>query len=86
MAADQTIVGTASTRGGRGNQADGGPRRRSRREDILEIAVGLFAGRGYHGVSMDDIGRAAGVTGPVWTMNDAGPASMTGNCVNIAAR
>src|SRR3989440_6300834 len=39
-------------------------RRRSRRDEILEIAVGLFATRGYHGVSMDDIGAAAGVTGP----------------------
>jgi AcrR family transcriptional regulator len=41
-----------------------GRRRRSRREEILAIAVGLFATRGYHGVSMDDIGVAAGVTGP----------------------
>lgn len=40
------------------------PARRSRRDEILEIAVGLFAARGYHGVSMDDIGTAAGVTGP----------------------
>jgi AcrR family transcriptional regulator len=39
-------------------------KRRSRRDEILEIAVGLFAARGYHGVSMDDIGTAAGVTGP----------------------
>jgi AcrR family transcriptional regulator len=39
-------------------------RRRTRREEILEIAVGLFAARGYHGVSMDAIGAAAGVTGP----------------------
>jgi AcrR family transcriptional regulator len=39
-------------------------RRRSRRDEILEIAVGLFATHGYHGVSMDDIGAAAGVTGP----------------------
>ena len=40
------------------------PRRRSRRDEILEIAVGLFASRGYHGVSMDDIGSAAAATGP----------------------
>ena len=39
-------------------------KRRSRCDEILEIAVGLFAARGYHGVSMDDIGTAAGVTGP----------------------
>lgn len=36
----------------------------SRRDQILEIALRLFAERGYHGVSMDDIGSAAGVTGP----------------------
>lgn len=39
-------------------------KRRSRRDEILEIAVGLFASRGYHGISMDNIGTAAGVTGP----------------------
>ena len=39
-------------------------RRRSRREEILDVAVGLFASRGYDGVSMDAIGAAAGVTGP----------------------
>lgn len=39
-------------------------KRRSRREEILEIAVGLFVTHGYHGVSMDNIGTAAGVTGP----------------------
>jgi len=31
----------------------GSGRRRSRKDEILEIAVGLFAARGYHGVSMD---------------------------------
>lgn len=40
------------------------PAKRGRRDEILEIAVGLFATRGYHGVSMDDIGKEAGVTGP----------------------
>ncbi|MDP9798470.1 AcrR family transcriptional regulator [Catenuloplanes nepalensis] len=39
-------------------------KKRSRRDEILSIAVRLFASRGYHGVSMDDIGSAAGVTGP----------------------
>ncbi|HEX3732866.1 MAG TPA: TetR/AcrR family transcriptional regulator [Mycobacteriales bacterium] len=36
----------------------------SRKEQILEIALGLFAARGYHAVSVDDVGAAAGVTGP----------------------
>src|SRR3954463_791978 len=47
-------------------------RRRSRRDEILAIAVGLFATRGYHGVSMDDIGAAAGVTGPALYHHFAG--------------
>src|SRR4051795_6989996 len=51
-------------------------RRRSRREEILEIAVGLFATRGYHGVSMDDIGAAAGVTGPGLSHHFAGKEAM----------
>ena len=50
--------------------------RPSRREEILEIAVGLFAARGYHGVSMDDIGAAAGVTGPALYHHFAGKEAM----------
>jgi AcrR family transcriptional regulator len=58
-------------------QASGtSPRRRSRRDEILEIAVGLFASRGYHGVSMDDIGAAAGVTGPALYHHFAGKEAM----------
>ncbi|HET6533983.1 MAG TPA: TetR/AcrR family transcriptional regulator [Actinoplanes sp.] len=52
------------------------PRRRSRRDEILAIAVGLFAQRGYHGVSMDDIGSAAGVTGPALYHHFAGKEAM----------
>src|SRR5437763_11034000 len=51
-------------------------RRRNRRDEILEIAVGLFASRGYHGVSMDDIGAAAGVTGPTLYHHFAGKEAM----------
>jgi AcrR family transcriptional regulator len=51
-------------------------RRRTRREEILEVAVGLFASRGYHGVSMDDIGAAAGVTGPALYHHFAGKEAM----------
>jgi AcrR family transcriptional regulator len=42
----------------------------------LDIAVGLFAKRGYHGVSMDDIGAAAGVTGPALYHHFAGKEAM----------
>lgn len=51
-------------------------RRRTRRDEILQIAVGLFAARGYHGVSMDDIGSAAGVTGPALYHHFAGKEAM----------
>src|SRR5919107_616849 len=51
-------------------------RSRSRRDEILQIAVGLFATRGYHGVSMDDIGAAAGVTGPALYHHFAGKEAM----------
>jgi AcrR family transcriptional regulator len=53
-----------------------GIRRRTRRDEILDIAVGLFAARGYHGVSMDDIGSAAGVTGPALYHHFAGKEAM----------
>nr|WP_157240647.1 TetR/AcrR family transcriptional regulator [Catenuloplanes japonicus] len=51
-------------------------RRRSRKDEILGIAVRLFASRGYHGVSMDDIGSAAGVTGPALYHHFAGKEAM----------
>ena len=54
----------------------GPQRRRSRRDEILQVAVGLFAQRGYHGVSMDDIGAAAGVTGPALYHHFAGKEAM----------
>jgi AcrR family transcriptional regulator len=37
---------------------------RTRREEILDAAARLFADRGYHGVSIDDIGAAVGMSGP----------------------
>lgn len=35
-----------------------------RREQLLAVAAGLMAERGYHGVSINDLGAAAGVSGP----------------------
>jgi AcrR family transcriptional regulator len=35
-----------------------------RREQILDIAADLFAQRGFHGVSVADLGAACGVSGP----------------------
>jgi len=39
-------------------------RRPHRREEILTAATRLFAEKGYHATGMDDIGAAAGITGP----------------------
>jgi AcrR family transcriptional regulator len=36
----------------------------SRHSQILDVAARLFAQRGFHGVSVGDIGRAVGVSGP----------------------
>jgi AcrR family transcriptional regulator len=36
-----------------------------RRQQLVDTALGLFAHRGLHGTSMDDIADAAGVTKPV---------------------
>lgn len=35
-----------------------------RREQILDTAAGLFAARGFHGVSIADLGAACGISGP----------------------
>ena len=35
-----------------------------RRELLLQAAADLFASRGYHAVGIDDIGEAAGISGP----------------------
>jgi AcrR family transcriptional regulator len=37
----------------------------ARREQILDVAVQVFARSGYHGASMNDVAEAAGVTKPV---------------------
>ena len=36
----------------------------SRRDQILETAADLFATRGFHGVSVGEIGKACGISGP----------------------
>src|SRR3954469_6886541 len=37
---------------------------RSRREQILDRAADLFASRGFHGTSVQDVGAACGISGP----------------------
>ena len=36
----------------------------NRRDQILETAADLFASKGFHGVSVAEIGRACGISGP----------------------
>jgi AcrR family transcriptional regulator len=36
----------------------------TRRQQIIDTAAELFASRGYHGVSVNDIGAACGISGP----------------------
>jgi AcrR family transcriptional regulator len=38
--------------------------RSQRKSALLQAAADLFAARGYHAVSTDDIGRAVGISGP----------------------
>jgi AcrR family transcriptional regulator len=49
-----------------GPDPDRAPRTRRglRRSEILAAAAALFARKGYHGVSIDDIGAAVGMSGP----------------------
>jgi AcrR family transcriptional regulator len=44
--------------------ARSGVRGAARRDEILDAAARLFAERGYHGVTIDDIGAAVGMSGP----------------------
>ncbi len=37
----------------------------ARREQLIDVAVGVFARQGYHSTSMNDVAQVAGVTKPV---------------------
>jgi AcrR family transcriptional regulator len=43
-----------------------------RRSQLVEVAAALFAERGFHAVSIDDVGAAAGVRGPALYRHFAG--------------
>jgi AcrR family transcriptional regulator len=62
-AAPQAARAAAPARTARGPSAPRGPRG-ARRAEILAAAAALFARRGFHGVTIDDIGAAAGMSGP----------------------
>jgi AcrR family transcriptional regulator len=50
----------------------------ARRTEILRIAADLFAGRGFANVTVDDIGAAAGVSGPALYHHFAGKEALLG--------
>jgi AcrR family transcriptional regulator len=52
-----------------------------RRQQILSTAADLFADRGFHGVSMGDIGAAVGVSGPALYKHFAGKEDILGQCL-----
>lgn len=52
-----------------------------RRQQILDTAADLFAARGFHGVSMGDIGAAVGVSGPALYKHFAGKEDILGQCL-----
>ncbi|MEV0949408.1 TetR/AcrR family transcriptional regulator [Promicromonospora sp. NPDC050249] len=52
-----------------------------RRQQILRTAADLFAARGFHGVSMGDIGAAVGVSGPALYKHFAGKEDILGQCL-----
>jgi AcrR family transcriptional regulator len=61
--------------------------RPSRRQQILDAAGDLFALRGFHGVSIDDLGAAVGISGPGLYRHFASKEAMLGELlVGISER
>ncbi|MGA8850682.1 MAG: TetR/AcrR family transcriptional regulator [Aeromicrobium sp.] len=59
----------------------------SRRIQILDTAAALFAERGFHGVSVHDIGAACGISGPAIYKHFAGKdAILTESLTSISER
>ncbi|MCU1685974.1 MAG: TetR family transcriptional regulator [Amycolatopsis sp.] len=54
----------------------------SRREQILAAAAELFAHHGFHGVGIDDIGAAVGISGPALYRHFRSKDSMLGEMLN----
>ncbi|MBB1244823.1 TetR/AcrR family transcriptional regulator [Streptomyces durbertensis] len=73
-----TGTATATSPGPHGQEPRG--RRRAgggtRREQILREAARLFAERGFHGVGVDEIGAAVGISGPGLYRHFAGKDAM----------
>ncbi|MDX6216966.1 MAG: hypothetical protein QOG99_2550 [Frankiales bacterium] len=54
----------------------------TRREQLLESAADLFAANGFHGVGIDDIGAAVGISGPALYRHFRSKDSMLGEMLN----
>lgn len=61
---DATVPGDATAAGGGGSAPPATARGQQRRTAILEAAAELFLARGFHGTSIDEVGAAAGISGP----------------------
>ncbi len=60
---------------------------RERRQQIIDVAADLFAERGFHGVTVDDIGAAVGVTGRALYHHFSGKEELLGHMlVDISQR
>ena len=58
-----------------------------RRQQILDTAAALFADRGFHGVSVHDIGSACGISGPALYKHFAGKDDvLTQSLIDISER
>jgi AcrR family transcriptional regulator len=58
----------------------------SRREQILTAAAELFAHHGFHGVGIDDIGAAVGVSGPALYRHFRSKDAMLGEMLNSISK
>ncbi len=58
------MVSAANRSSARASRVARVPRRTTRRAELVALAAELFADRGFAGVTVDDIGAAAGVSGP----------------------
>jgi AcrR family transcriptional regulator len=64
VTADEAASPAAGTAGSAGAAGAATVRGRRRREAVLDAAEELFLARGFLGTSMDELGAAAGITGP----------------------
>jgi AcrR family transcriptional regulator len=60
--------------------------RASRREQILAAAAELFAQHGFHGVGIDDIGAAVGISGPALYRHFRSKDAMLGEMLGSISR